>query len=76
MIGFAAVRISWFARQLTRKQDCENVAKQKPGLGNSRQDSNSRFASALGGSSLYPFWIQQDRPIGDVVEDTKIVATL
>lgn len=62
---------------VTRKQERENAAaKQKPGPGNSLQDSNSRFASAPGGSSLYPLQIQQDRPISEAVEHTKIVATI
>lgn len=61
---------------VTRKQEREDVAKQKPSLSNSLQDCNSRFASASGGSSLYPFRIQQDRPISEAVEHTKIVATI
>jgi len=40
------------------------------------QVCNSRFASALDGSSPYPLQIQQDRPISEAVEDTKIVATI
>ena len=68
--GRSHLNSRWARLPVTSKQERGNAAKQKPSLGNSQQDCNSRFASALGGSSLYPFQIQQDRPISEAVEDT------